>query len=43
MGFDVMPAIVEYDAVKKSLEGRDRKGKVVEGASQVAVDDILYA
>ncbi len=44
MGFDVMPAIVGHDAVRKSLEDRDRKGsKVVEGANEVAVDDILYA
>ncbi len=43
MGFDVMPAIVGHDAVKKSLESRDMKGNVVEGANQVAVDDILYA
>ncbi len=43
MGFDVMPAVVGHDAVKKSLEGGDMKGNVVEDANQVAVDDILYA
>ncbi len=42
MGFDVMPAIVGHDTVKKSLEAGDSKGKAVEGANQVAVDDVLY-
>ncbi len=44
MGFDVMPAIVGHDAVRKSLEDKDRNGsKMVKGAKEVAVDDILYA